>query len=328
MPDDNGSTSGSASREASVRATQLDTVHTDPGAIDDLEEAVTHETPGVAADGSVLGYRAGRTLRLRVELARQLRRRRTQLVFGFLVLLPFILWAAFEFGTSDNARRSGGFVDLATASAPNFVVFALFASGSFLLPVIVALFFGDTVASEASWSSLKYLLAVPIPRHRLLRQKVLTSGLLSLFAITLLPAVALLVGVIFYGTGEAVSPTGDAISFGDSMIALVLTICYLAVHLSWMAGVALFLSVSTDAPLGAVGGTVLVSILSQILDQITALDNLRNYLPTHYAFAWADLISSDPDWANISKGAFSAIAFAAAFGLLAWRRFRTRDITS
>ncbi|MFL6142679.1 MAG: ABC transporter permease [Labedaea sp.] len=327
MNDDNGSTERVG---PAVRATRsgTDTVHTEPGAVAELEEAVSHETHGVGADGSVTGYRSGRTLRLRVELARQLRRRRTQLVFGFLVLLPFILWAAFEFGTSDNARRSGGFVDLATASAPNFVVFALFASGSFLLPVIVALFFGDTVASEASWSSLKYLLAAPIPRHRLLRQKVLTSGLLSLFAITLLPAVALLVGVIFYGTGEAVSPTGDAISFGDSMIALVLTIGYLAVHLSWMAGVALFLSVTTDAPLGAVGGTVLVSILSQILDQITALENLRDYLPTHYAFAWADLISSDPDWANISKGAFSAVIFAALFGLLAWRRFRTKDITS
>lgn len=303
-------------------------VHTDPAAIDELEHAAAAEITEIAPDGSVIGYRAGRTLRLRVELARQLRRRRTQLVYGFLVVLPFIIWAAFEFGTSNNARRSGGFVDLATASAPNFVVFTLFASGSFLLPVVIALFFGDTVASEASWSSLKYLLAMPIPRHRLIRQKVLTSGLLSFAAITLLPGVALLVGVTFYGTGEAVSPTGDAISFSDSMIALVLTIIYLAIHLSWMAGLALLLSASTDAPLGAVGGTVLVSILSQILDQITALENLRNYLPTHYAFAWADLISSDPDWENLTKGAFSAVLFAAVFGLLAWRRFRTKDITS
>jgi ABC-2 type transport system permease protein len=303
-------------------------VHTDAAAIDDLEEAASHETIAVAPDGSVVGYRAGRTLRIRIELIRQLRRRRTQLMLGFLVLLPFILWAAFEFGTSDNARRSGGFVDLATASAPNFVVFTLFASGTFLLPVVVSLFFGDTVASEASWSSLKYLLAMPIPRHRLLRQKAITSGILSLFALTLLPAVALLVGVIFYGTGEAVSPTGDAISFGDSMIALLLTICYLAIHLTWMAGLALLLSVSTDAPLGAVGGTVLISILSQILDQITALNSIRNYLPTHYSFAWSDLIASDIDWDNLVKGSFSAITYAAIFSLLAWRRFRTKDITS
>jgi ABC-2 type transport system permease protein len=303
-------------------------VHTDPGAIDDLEEVASHEHLDVAPDGSVVGYKARRTLTLGVELSRQLRRRRTQLVLGFLVLLPFILSAAFEFGTSDAGRRSGGFVDLATASAPNFVVFTLFASGTFLLPVVVALFFGDTIASEASWSSLKYLLAMPIPRHRLIRQKAIASGLLSLFAITLLPMVALMVGVLFYGTGEAVSPTGDAISFGESMIALVLTICYLAIHLVWVAALALFLSVSTDAPLGAVGGAVLVSILSQILDQITALEDLRNYLPTHYAFAWADLISSDIDWENITNGAFSAITYAAIFGLLAWRRLKTKDITS
>jgi ABC-2 type transport system permease protein len=303
-------------------------VHTDPAAIDELEQAAAHEQLGVAADGSVVGYKARRTLRLRVELARQLRRRRSQLVYGFLVVLPFIIWAAFEFGTSDNARRSGGFVDLATSSAPNFVVFTLFASGTFLLPVIVALFFGDTVASESSWSSLKYLLAMPIPRQRLLRQKTITSAILSFAAIALLPGVSLLVGVTFYGAREAVSPTGDAISFGDAMIALVLTVIYLAINLSWMAGLALLLSVSTDAPLGAVGGTVLVSILSQILDQITALGTIRNYLPTHYNFAWADLISSDIDWSNLTAGAFSAVVYAAIFGLLAWRRFSVKDITS
>jgi ABC-2 type transport system permease protein len=304
-------------------------VHTDPAALEVLAEAAAHETVEVAPDGSVVGYKARRTLRLRVELVRQLRRRRVQLMLGFLVLLPFILWAAFEFGTNDGGGQGGGgFVDLATRSAPNFVVFALFATGSFLLPMIVALFFGDTIASEASWSSLKYLLAMPVPRHRLMRQKAVASALLSLFAVTLLPAVALAVGVVFYGAGEAVSPTGDAIPFDQAMIALVLTICYLAIHLLWVAGVALFLTVSTDAPLGAVGGTVLVAILSQILDQITALEGLRNYLPTHYAFAWSDLISTDIDWSNMAAGAFSAVAYGAFFGLLAWRRFRTKDITS
>lgn len=303
-------------------------IHTDEAAIEQLADAAAHEEQGVQADGSVAGYRAGRTLRLRVELTRQLRRRRVQLMLGFLVLLPWILWAAFEFGTDSRGNRSGGFVDLATSSAPNFVVFVLFAVSSFLLPMIVALFFGDTIASEASWSSLKYLLAMPVPRHRLMRQKAITSGLLSFFAVALLPAVALGVGVIFYGAGEAVSPTGDAISFPDAMLALLFTVLYLAVHLLWVAGLALFLTVSTDAPLGAVGGTVLAAILSSILDQITALEGLRNYLPTHYAFAWSDLISTDVDWSNMAAGAFSAVAYAAFFGLLAARRFRTKDITS
>ena len=302
-------------------------VHTDPGAISDLTRAAAGQHTEVAEDGSSTGYRARRTLRISVELQRQLKRRRTQLVLGFLVLLPFILAISFELGESQN-RRSGGFVDLATASGINFVVLTLFVSGSFLLPMIVALFFGDTIASEASWSSLKYLLAAPIPRHRLLRQKAISSGILSFFALALLPAVALGVGVLWYGAGEVVSPTGEAAPFADGVLGMALAVCYIAINLFWVAGLALFLSVSTDAPLGAVGGTVLVSILSQILDQIEPLADLRNYLPTHYSMAWADLLSTDVDWSEMTRGVFSALVYGGIFTLLAARRFITKDITS
>jgi len=120
-------------------------VHTDPGALNDLTDAAAQQHTKVAPDGSSVGYKARRTLRIRVELQRQIRRRRTQLVLGFLVLLPFILALSFEIGQSDPNRRSGGFVDLATASGINFVVLTLFVSSSFLLPMIVALFFGDTI---------------------------------------------------------------------------------------------------------------------------------------------------------------------------------------
>jgi ABC-2 type transport system permease protein len=282
----------------------------------------------VGPDGAVAGYRASRTLRLGVELQRQIRRRRTQLLLGFVVLLPFILVVAFEIGESNSNRRSGGFVDLATASAPNFVVLALFVSGTFLLPMIVALFFGDTIASESSWSSLKYLLAIPVPRHRLLRQKAVVSGLLSTLALVLLPLVSLVAGVLWYGAGDAISPTGDAITFGDSLIAMALATVYIVLQLAWVAGLALLLSVSTEAPLGAVGGAVLVAILSQILDQITALGDLRNYLPTHYSFAWIDLISTDIDWTNMASGLLSSVVYGTVFVLLAARRFATKDVTS
>ena len=82
-------------------------------------------------------------------------------------------------------------MDLAKASGGNFAVFALFASASFLLVVVVALFFGDTVAAEASWSSLRYLLAAPVPRSRLVRQKAIVAAMLSVAALLLLPIVAL-----------------------------------------------------------------------------------------------------------------------------------------
>ncbi|WP_370948532.1 ABC transporter permease [Amycolatopsis sp. cg5] len=303
-------------------------VHTDPAALAELSDVASHEHAEVGPDGAVAGYRADRTLRLGVELKRQLKRRRTQLLLGFVALLPFILVIAFEIGSANPNRRSGGFVDLATASAPNFVVLALFVAGGFLLPMIVALFFGDTIASESSWSSLKYLLAMPVPRHRLLRQKAIVSGLLSIAALVLLPLVSLAVGVIWYGAGDAISPTGDSVTFSQSLVAMVFATLYIIIQLAWVAGLALFLSVSTDAPLGAVGGAVIVAIVSQILDQITALEGLRDYLPTHFGYAWIDLISTDIDWTQMVNGILSAVIYGTVFFLLAARRFATKDVTS
>ena len=58
----------------------------------------------VTADGTPIGLPAGRTLPVRVELSRQLRRRRTQLALGFMALLPVILVIAFAFGSNTGAR--------------------------------------------------------------------------------------------------------------------------------------------------------------------------------------------------------------------------------
>ncbi|GAA4887906.1 ABC transporter permease [Saccharopolyspora cebuensis] len=285
-------------------------------------------TQPVQPDGSVVGYRPQHTLPLRVELARQLSRRRTRLALAFLVLLPVLLLAAFEIGEQDSGGRGPTLAEMATGSGLNFAVFTLYASTGFLLAVVVALFFGDSVASEASWSSLKYLLAAPVPRGRVLRQKAVVAALLSLVGLVLLTGTALLAGVLWYGAGDLVTPTGEALPFPTGLAALGIATGYLAVHLTWIAGLALWLSASTDAPLGAVGGAVLVSILSQILDQIPALGDARAYLPTHYARAYSDVLAEDPDWSAMTWGAFAALVYAAVFLVLAARRFHRKDIIS
>ncbi|MBA2324852.1 MAG: ABC transporter permease [Pseudonocardiales bacterium] len=284
-------------------------------------------TPGSSGTAAP-GYRPGHTLRLSVELVRQLTRRRTQVTFALVALLPVLLWGAFRLARQAPPSGSLSLVDLAKSSGPNFTVFALFATASFLLVVVVALFFGDTVASEASWSSLRYLLAVPVPRARLLRQKAIVAAGLSVAAIVLLPAVALLVGTLAYGRGDLVTLTGESLRFGPATVRILLGALYVATQLSWVASLALLLSVSTDAPLGAVGGAVMVSIISQILDTITALEGLRNFLPTHYANAWSDLLATQVDWNEMTRGVFAALTYATVFGSLAAWRFATKDIAS
>ena len=283
-------------------------------------------TAATAPARPVRRVRPRTTLPVRVELARQLRRRRNQVVFGLLAALPFILAGAFTLGTSDP--NGATLVDVATASAANFALFCVFVTATFLDIVLVALFFGDTVASEANWSSLRYLLAVPVPRGRLLGVKATVAGLLTAASLVVLPLVALGLGTLVYGTHPLRTPFGSEMPPGQAVGRIALALAYLGVHLLWVAGLALLLSVSMDSPLGAVGTSVLVYIVFSILNQITALAAIRPYLPENYVLGWVQLFSPVPDWTQMAWGTFTGLAYGLVLGALAAWRFARRDIVS
>ena len=141
----------------------------------------------------------------------QLRRRRTLGIFVVLVALPLILLAAFALAGDDGRPGPAVFVDLAQESGANLTVFALFASTGFLLIVIVALFAGDTVPSEATLVEPALPAGRPrAPRTRLLRQKLVVAAIFSVVALIFLPAWTLLVGGIAYGWGPYVGPDRGA----------------------------------------------------------------------------------------------------------------------
>ena len=71
---------------------------------------------------------------------------------------------------------------------------------------------------------------------------------------------------------------------------------YLVVYLLQVGGIAFWLSTRTDAPLAAVGGAVMVTIVSSILSQIETLGGWRNGLPMYYARSWFDALAPQIDW--------------------------------
>lgn len=269
-----------------------------------------------------------RSLPLGAEIRRQLSRRRTLAVFAVLVALPLVLVLAFWLGGPADPNGQRGFVDLAQDSGANLVVFTMFASTGFLLVVVVALFTGDPVPSEASWSSLRYLLTAPVRRERLLRQKLVVAGLSTLAALVFLPAWTLLVGGVAYGWGPYVGPTGDQLGYPLLLARLGLAVVYLFLSLAVVGAVAFLLGTTTDAPLAAVGGAVVLWILSSILDQISALGGLRQALPGHFAYAWSDLLSPTVDWSDMAQGVLWSIGYSVVLvGVAVWR-FLRKDITS
>jgi len=107
------------------------------------------------------GYNPRRTLPLRVEALRQLRRRRTMVAALILLALPWILVGAFELGgSSQPAPGAPGLVDLATTGGLNFAAFSFFASVGFLLVVAV----GAVLRGHRGQRGAMGLAAVPARR--------------------------------------------------------------------------------------------------------------------------------------------------------------------
>ncbi|MBB6349377.1 ABC transporter permease subunit [Nonomuraea muscovyensis] len=277
------------------------------------------------------GYAPRRTLPLKVEIVRQFKRRRTLVMFGLLMALPWILVVAFQFGpqASGDRQTSLRISDLASASGLNFGAFVLSVSANFLLVVAVALFCGDTVASEASWSSLRYLLAAPVPRDRLLRQKLIVALGYSATAIICLPLMALVAGTLAFGWHDIQVPgTGETIAALDVLPRFGIVIGYALVSQLVVAALAFLISTATDSPLGAVGGAVGLWIVSTILQAVEALGSLREFLPTFWNTAWLDALAPELDWSGMIKGASVSVTYAAILIAIAFRRFRKKDVVS
>ncbi|MDB9921623.1 ABC transporter permease [Actinomycetota bacterium] len=275
----------------------------------------------------------GHPLPIRVEFRRQLTRKRTLVAFLLIVALPLIVVAAVKFGPSSDG--GGGFGDgdldlvgLATAGGWNFALTMVFFASGFLLLILIAMFCGDTVASEASWSTLRYLLISPVPRRRLLFSKLTVALILSAISILILIMVSYLIGLIAFGSGALSTPTAGPFTETEAFLRIFAIGAYVFLSLLFAAGIAFLMSVITDIPLAAVGTAVVVVIVSNILGAIEALGALREWLPTNFANAWIGFLNEDIEWTNINRGiSYSVISFMILI-TIAVLKFDRKDITS
>ena len=278
------------------------------------------------------GYSARRTLSIRVEMIRQVRRRRTAVAFGIVIALPIIVALAVVFGPSAGG---GGLADgdfdvfgLMASGPWNFALSGLLFSSAFLLVILAAMFLGDTVASEASWGTMRYLLATPVPRRKFLVVKVIVGLLLTLAVLLVLVLASFVIGLIAFGSGTLASPLSGTLGAGESSWRLAVITGYIAVTLLFPAGVAFLASVSTDVPLGAVGAAVVLVIFANILDSLDALGSLRRFLPANYTGAWADALGPVIVWDQMAIGlTYNVGAFAVLVGI-AVLRFERKNVLS
>ena len=263
---------------------------------------------------------------LRSELKIIFGRRRNIAGMGVLAALPVIVAVSIRLSSSQ-----GGGPDFISGITGNglFVAFAALALElPLFLPLAVSAISGDSVAGEANLGTLRYLLAIPAGRTRLLVIKYLAIVIFAFAATFLVALVGSIMGLALFGGGDMTLLSGTQTSLADGVWRLVLSSLYLAVQFSALGAIGLFVSTLTEQPIGATIAIILVNVLMFILDSIAQLDWLHPWLLTHWWTAFGDLLRDPIATESIQRGLITAVAYAGTFWLAAWARLSTKDISS
>jgi len=263
------------------------------------------------------------------ELGVLFRRRRTIAMLVAIALIPILLAVAVALSSQQLGPGEGPpFLDRVTQNGL-FVGFAAMIIGiPLFLPLTVGVVAGDTIAGEASQGTLRYLLVAPAGRARLLAVKFVGTVAWALAATWTLMLSGLVIGSILFPVGPVTLLSGDVIGLPESVLRILLVALYVSVSLVGLSAVGLFISTLTDVPVGAMAATVVVSIVSQILDVLPQLSWLHPYLLTHYWLDFADILRNPIEWSSFGSNALLQLGYIVVFGSLAYSRFATKSILS
>ncbi len=280
---------------------------------------------------------------IRVELVKLVRRPRSWVSVGLLCGLPVIV-AVFVAVTHLAPPPGQGppLLSAVLASGSLYPAAALAIVLPIFLPIAVAVVGGDSIAGEASAGMLRYLLARPVGRTRLLVAKLAALIAYVLAAVILVALTAYATGTLLFGSKPvAATPggltaasvatsslSGSALTPVQLLLRIAGAVAFIGVSMLGVGAIALFLSTVTDSSLGAALGALAVLIASEVLVTLNSTSAISPYLPTRYWLAWIDFFRQPVLWRNIDRGFAVQGVYVAVFLAAAWAHFATKDITS
>ncbi|MFD9797051.1 ABC transporter permease [Streptomyces sp. NPDC059070] len=270
----------------------------------------------------------------RSEIVTVVRRWRTIALLGVLAAVPILIGIAvkIETGGGGSAGPDGGggpaFISQITNNGLFLVFAGLAATLPVFLPMAIGVVAGDSVAGEANSGTLRYLLVVPAGRTRLLLAKYASVLAFCVLATLVVAASALAVGALLFPLGDVITISGTQISFAEGLVRALAIAGVVALSLTGMAALGLFISTLTGSGIAAMAATVGLLVTVQILDQIPQLHAMQPYLFPNYWFSFADLLRVPVYWDDVMKNLELQAVYVAVFGTAAWARFTTKDITA
>lgn len=266
----------------------------------------------------------------RSEVAMVFRRRRNVALLVVLTAVPVLIGVAVKLtgGGGRNPGNGGTIFGSITENGLFAAIAALFATLPFFLPLAISVVAGDSVAGEANLGTLRYLLAVPVGRTRLLAVKFAGIVIWCLAVVACVAVAGMATGAALFPNGRFTLLSGTTVSYAGGAYRLLLICAYLVVCLAVVGAIGLFVSTMTEVPIAAMAATLVLTIVSEVLDQVPQLHGVHAWLPSHHWLAWIGLLRDPIDTTGIGAGLLSAVAYSAFFLALAWARFSGKDVTS
>jgi ABC-2 type transport system permease protein len=266
-----------------------------------------------------------------VELRKLFRRPRTWVTIALLNALPVLV--AVLLAVTDLAPRPGEGPVFLSAVLTNGTLYPLAALAIVLplfLPIAVALIAGDSVAGEAQAGTLRYLLARPAGRTRLLVAKLVSILVFVLVTVVVVAVIGYLVGRLLFDVQPlgGTSVSGTDLSSTEIAWRTLLAVGYVAVSMLGVAAFALFFSTLTDSPLAAMLGALGILVASSLLFTLDAASSFAPYLPTRYWLAFVDLFRDPILWRDVVRGLALQGVYVGVLLAAAWANFTTKDVTS
>jgi ABC-2 type transport system permease protein len=261
---------------------------------------------------------------VRWEVRKLRSQKRTYLGLGAAVGAPLLFVGALAARSGEPRDELFGAALRSTALA---IPLLLLIFGSiWLFPLIAALVAGDIVASEDVNGTLKTILTRSVQRSQVFWGKVIVAAAYAVLAGLLFVLTAIIAGIFESGFNPLPTLSGGTVGPWTATGLVFLSLCVYMIPLLTITAIGLFLSTVTRNSAAAVVGTLMFSLLLQLLAVLPGLEGIQPYLLTDQFNAWQTLFRDPIDGGTIVHAAWVCALYAVPSLALAWWVFRRRDV--
>jgi len=262
----------------------------------------------------------------RWELAKLRYQKRTYLGLGASVIVPILFVVAIAFRHHRAGHGDFAFSSYLTKSGLAVPLVLLLFGAIWLFPLITALVAGDIFASEDHNGTLKTVLTRSLERWQIFAGKALVAATYAVVAIFLSGTIAVIAGSVESGFNSLQTLSGTIVSASKGLGLVYAGLLVYLMPIAAIVCIGLLLSTITRNSAAAVVGTLMVSLLFQLIGILPGLGGAKPYLLSTQFNAWQGLLREPIDWAPIIRAAWVCAVYGVPALAGAYVAFLRRDV--